>query len=124
MALENFQENTVAVGTASLQAALPPPIAARKPVEHRIHGDLRVDEYGYLREKENPEVIRYLEAENAYIGTVLKPTEALQESLFQEMLSRILQTDLTVPYLLRGYLYSTKTIEGQQYPLHLRCPAV
>jgi oligopeptidase B len=96
------------------------PAASRKPVEHRIHGDVRVDEYSWLREKDNPEVIQHLEAENAYTKAVLQPTEAFQEQLYQEMLSRIQQTDLSVPYQLRGYLYFTKTEEGKQYPLHFR----
>jgi len=113
----NLQENAVAIGTDSLPQ---PPVAARRPVENRLHADLRIDDYAWLREKENPEVIRHLEAENAYTGAILKPTEAFQESLYQEMLARIQQTDLTVPYRLRGYLYSSKTIEGRQYPLHLR----
>jgi len=97
-----------------------PPVAARKPVEYRNHGDLRFDDYAWLREKENPAVIRYLTAENTFTSEFLKPTEAFQESLYQEMLSRIQQTDLSVPYRLRGYLYSTKTVEGLQYPLHYR----
>jgi oligopeptidase B len=97
-----------------------PPVAARKPVEHRLHGDLRVDDYFWLREKENPDVIRHLEAENAYTSAVMLATEAFQEKLYQEMLSRIQQTDLSVPYQLRGYLYFTKTTEGKQYPLHYR----
>ena len=96
------------------------PAAPRKPVEHRIHGDVRVDEYSWLREKDNPEVIQHLEAENANTKAVLQPTEAFQEQLYQEMLSRIQQTDLSVPYQLRGYLYFTKTEEGKQYPLHFR----
>src|SRR6266853_2633940 len=99
-----------------------PPIAARKPLEHRLHGDLRVDDYAWLREKDNPEVIRHLEAENAYTKAVLQPTEAFQEKLYQEMLSRIQQTDLTVPYQLRGHFYFTKTLEGKQYALHYRRP--
>src|SRR6266478_2194904 len=99
-----------------------PPVAARKPVEHRLHGDLRVDDYAWLREKDNPDVIRHLEAENAYTKAVLQPTEAFQEKLYQEMLSRIQQTDLTVPYQLRGYSYFTRTLEGKQYPLHYRRP--
>jgi oligopeptidase B len=103
-------------GTAAPQ----PPIARREPVEHVIHGDRRVDHYAWLRSKENPEVIAYLEAENAYTDAVLKPTEAFQESLYQEMLGRILQTDLSVPYRLRGYLYFTRTEEGKQYALHCR----
>src|SRR5258708_19611603 len=97
-----------------------PPVAARKPVEHRLHGDLRLDDYAWLREKDNPDVIRHLEAENAYSKAVLQPTEAFQEKLYQEMLSRIQQTDLTVPYQLRGHFYFTKTLEGKQYPLHYR----
>ena len=97
-----------------------PPIAARKPVEQTIHGDLRVDDYAWLREKQNPEVIGHLEAENAYTDAFLKPTAAFQERLYQEMLARIQQTDLSVPFRLRGYLYFTKTEEGKQYPLHLR----
>jgi oligopeptidase B len=91
-------------------------------VEHILHGDRRVDHYAWLRQKDNPEVIAYLEAENAYTDAVLKPTESFQEKLYQEMLGRIQQTDLTVPYRLRGYLYFTKTLEGQQYPLHYRKP--
>jgi len=79
-----------------------------------------VDEYSWLREKDNPEVIQHLEAENAYTKAVLQPTEAFQEQLYQEMLSVIQQTDLSVPYQLRGYLYFTKTEEGKQYPLHFR----
>ena len=120
MDTRNLQENAIAIGTDSPPQ---PPVAARKPVEHLLHGDLRVDDYAWLREKENPAVIQHLQAENAYTDALLKPTEAFQESLYSEMLSRIQQTDLTVPYRLRGYLYSTKTIEGQQYPLHLRRPA-
>src|SRR5712692_739757 len=97
-----------------------PPVAARKPVEHRLHGDLRVDDYAWLREKDNPDVIRHLEAENAYTKAVLQPTEAFQEKLYQEMLSRIQQTDLTVPYQLRGHFYFTRTEEGKQYAVHCR----
>src|SRR5262249_54961747 len=74
------------------------PTAERRPVRAETHGDVRVDDYFWLREKSNPEVIRYLEAENAYTEAVLAPTGALQEKLYQEMLSRIQQTDLSVPY--------------------------
>src|SRR3989442_14876808 len=91
---------------------LKPPVARREPVEHVLHGDRRVDHYAWLRHKEDPEVIAYLEAENAYTEAVLKPTEVFQERLYQEMLGRILQTDLSVPYRLRGYLYFTRTEPG------------
>jgi oligopeptidase B len=114
---ESAQEIVV---TAETTSPLQPPVAARKPTEHRLHGDLRSDDYTWLREKSNPEVIRHLEAENAYTDAILKPTEPFQETLYQEMLSRIQQTDLSVPYQLRGYLYFTKTLEGKQYPQHFR----
>src|SRR5215472_3290826 len=113
-------ETTVAAGASP---GPEPPLAARKPVEHANHGDLRVDDYAWLREKENPEVLRYLHQENSFTEEVLKPTEAFQGALYQEMLSRIQQTDLSVPYRLRGHLYFVKTVEGRQYPLHYRRPA-
>ena len=100
--------------------SISPPLARREPVETILHGDRRVDHYSWLRQKENPEVISYLEAENAYTDAMLRPTEPLQEALYQEMLGRILQTDLSVPYRLRGYLYFTCTEQGNQYPVHCR----
>jgi oligopeptidase B len=114
------------IGTASLarkvnqDAELTPPVARRKPTESVIHGDRRVDDYAWLREKQNPEVVGYLEAENAYAAAVLEPTKTFQEKLYQEMLGRIQQTDLSVPYQLRGYLYFTRTEEGKQYPIYYR----
>jgi oligopeptidase B len=101
-------------------ARLRPPVAHRHAVEHIIHGDRRSDEYAWLREKSDPAVIAYLNAENAYTDGVLQPTEGFQERLYHEMLGRILQTDLSVPYRLRGYDYFTRTEEGKQYPLHSR----
>src|ERR1700730_7095014 len=97
-----------------------PPVARRQPVEHVIHDDRLVDHYAWLRDKNNPEVIAYLNAENAYTDAALRDTEPFQERLYQEMLGRILQTDLSVPYRLRGYLYLTRTEEGKQYALHYR----
>ena len=97
-----------------------PPLARREPVEYLLHGDRRTDHYGWLREKQNPEVLAYLNAENAYTDAVLAGTQTLQENLYQEMLGRILQTDLSVPYRLRGYLYFTRTEENKQYPIHCR----
>ena len=97
-----------------------PPVARRQPVEHVIHGDRRVDDYAWLRDKKNSEVIAYLNAENAYTDAILRDTVPFQEKLYQEMLGRILQTDLSVPYRLRGYLYFTRTEEGKQYPIHCR----
>src|SRR5712692_2327333 len=104
----------------SEDTVLKAPLARREPVDHVLHGDRRVDHYAWLRKKENPEVIAYLEAENAYTDAILKATEPFQEKLYQEMLGRIEQTDLSVPYRLRGYLYFTRTEEGKQYAIHCR----
>jgi oligopeptidase B len=103
-------------------AAPQPPVARREPVETTVHGDRRIDPYAWLREKQNPDVLAYLDAENAYTDAVLRGTEDFQEKLYQEILSRIQQTDLSVPYRLRGYLYFTRTEEGKQYPVHCRRP--
>ena len=97
-----------------------PPVARRHPVEHVIHSDRRIDDYSWLRDKNDAEVIAYLNAENAYTDAVLRDTEPFREKLYQEMLGRILQTDLSVPYRLRGYLYFTRTEEGKQYAIHCR----
>jgi oligopeptidase B len=99
---------------------LQPPVAKRVPRVEVLHGDQRVDDYYWLREKSNPEVIAYLEAENAYADAVMKESEPFQEALYQEMLGRIKQTDLTVPYRLRGYYYYSRTQEGKQYSIQCR----
>ena len=108
--------------TATLFASdvLTPPVAKPIPQTLTIHGDERVDEYGWLRDKKSPEVIAYLEAENAYAAAVMKPTEELQKQLYAEMLGRIRQTDVQVPYRKGAWLYYTRTVEGQQYPIHAR----
>ena len=109
-------------GTATNDAtARPaPPVAKKIPKVFELHGDRRVDDYYWLRDKSNPEVIAYLEAENAYTAGVMKPAEALQETLYKELLARIKQTDLSVPYRLRGYFYYVRFEEGKQYPIHCR----
>ena len=101
-------------------AGLDPPLAQREPVEHVIHNDRRVDHYAWLRNKQDPRVTAYLQAENDYAAAYLQSTQPLQEKLYQEMLGRILQTDLSVPYTLRGYEYYTRTVEGQQYSIYCR----
>src|SRR6266849_1069353 len=112
-------------GTTSAPAQLDshagtPPAAKKEPREAVLHGDKRADNYFWLRDKKNPEVISYLEAENAYTAAVMKPTEKFQEKLYQEMLGRIKQTDLTVPYLKGDYVYYSRTEEGKQYPIQCR----
>jgi oligopeptidase B len=97
-----------------------PPVAPREPHRTVTHGDVRVDDYFWLRDKKSPKVIDHLKAENAYTAAVMKPTEALQGKLYKEMLGRIKQTDLQVPQRKRGYWYYTRTEEGKQYPIFCR----
>jgi oligopeptidase B len=97
-----------------------PPVAPRRPFEIVTHGHIRVDDYFWLREKENPEVIAYLEAENAYTETMLKGIEGLRETLYKEMVARIQETDETVPVRIGNYLYYSRTEEGKQYPIYCR----
>ncbi len=97
-----------------------PPTAAKRPHTTEIHGYTLKDDYFWLREKSNPEVIKYLESENAYTEEVMKPTKALQETLYTEMLGRIKQTDLSVPSRIGEYFYYSRTEEGKQYPYRCR----
>src|ERR1041385_3221361 len=99
---------------------LEPPVTEKKPKVTEINGDKLVDNYFWLREKTNPAVMAHLEAENAYTESVMKPTAALQEKLYNEILSHIKQTDNTVPYRWGDYFYYTRTVEGQQYPIFCR----
>ncbi|MCO5261261.1 MAG: S9 family peptidase [Lentimicrobium sp.] len=105
----------------NMQSDFPaPPVAAIKPVTFNESGGERTDNYYWLKEKENPEVIAYLEAENAYCDTVMKSTLPLQEKLFAEMKGRIKETDETVPQLDNGYYYYSRTEEGKQYRIYCR----
>ncbi len=97
-----------------------PPVAKKIPKVDTVHGDVRVDHYFWMREKTNPEVIAYLESENEYTESVMKPTEEFQALLYKEILGRIKQTDLSVPYKYGQYWYYTRTEEGKQYPFYCR----
>ena len=99
---------------------LQPPTTEKKPKVTEINGDRLVDNYFWLREKTNSAVIAHLEAENAYAAALMKPTEGLQEKLYNEILSHIKQTDVSVPYRWGDYFYYTRTVEGQQYPIFCR----
>src|SRR5207248_7964860 len=81
---------------------LKPPVATVKPKIDTLHGEVRTDNYFWIREKSNPEVIAYLNAENAYTAANMKHTEALQQKLYDEMLGRIKETDVSVPYRENG----------------------
>jgi oligopeptidase B len=96
------------------------PMAEKKPKITKIHGETLVDDYFWLREKANPQVLEHLKAEDAYAEAMMKPTEPLQEKLYKEMLSHIKQTDENVPYRQDGYFYYSRTEEGKQYPIFCR----
>src|SRR5256714_1730061 len=106
--------DTLAVGASA------PPVAKKIPHTTTVHGVTLRDDYFWMRDKKNPEVISYLEAENAYTAAVMKPTEALQGKLYKELLSRIKETDTNVPYRMGGYLYYTRTEQGKQYATFAR----
>lgn len=102
---------------------LQPPATEKKPKITEINGDKLVDNYFWLREKTNAAVIAHLEAENAYAAAMMKPTEGLQDKLYNEILSHIKQTDMNVPYRWGNYFYYTRTEEGKQYPIYCRTEA-
>jgi oligopeptidase B len=98
----------------------PPPVARVIARTDTMHGDVRVDNYFWLRDRNNPEVISYLQAENQYADSVMAPTRQLQETLYQEILGRLKQTDSNVPDRIGPYLYYSRTEEGKQYPIFAR----
>jgi oligopeptidase B len=97
-----------------------PPVARKVPHETKIHGYTLKDDYFWLREKKNPEVIKYMEDENAYTEEVMRPTKEFQDALYKEMLGHIKQTDLSVPSRIGDYYYYSRTEEGKQYPYQCR----
>jgi oligopeptidase B len=97
-----------------------PPVAKRVPTERTRHGETVVDEYAWLRNREDPDTLAYLEAENAFTAEVMAPTKDLQDELFEEIRSRIQETDLSVPVRKGSWWYYTRTEEGRQYPIHCR----
>jgi oligopeptidase B len=105
---------------APAPAELAPPLAAKKPRVRTVHGDTLRDDYAWLEDKTSPEVLAHLRAENAYTEAVMKPTAALQETLYREFLGRIKQTDVQVPVRRGEYYYYSRTEEGKQYPIYCR----
>ena len=98
----------------------PPPRAPRHPMTLRAHGDVRVDDWFWLRERDNPDTIAYLEAENHWATEATAHTEPLQEGLFSEIKARIQETDTSAPVALGPWWYYTRTEEGLQYGIHCR----
>jgi len=101
----------------------PPPIARKIHTQTALHGVTLTDDYAWMRDKQDPDVIAYLEAENAYAEAVMAPLAGLREKLYEEMLSHVKQTDVSVPFRDGGWWYYTRTEEGRQYAIHCRKPA-
>jgi len=99
-----------------------PPRAQRLPRTTTLHGRTLVDDYHWLREKDDPRVRAYLQAENEYTAALMRPTEQFQDALYHEMLARIKETDMGVPYRYGEYEYFSRTQEGQDYPIYCRRP--
>ena len=97
-----------------------PPVATKKSQFLEIHGHQRIDDYYWMNDRENPEVINYLEAENAYLKSIMKPTEEFQKALFIEMKGRIKEDDQTVPYFKSGYYWFVRYEKGGEYPIYCR----
>jgi oligopeptidase B len=115
----------IATAIASLPAAaqttaVTPPVARIVPRVDTVNGDVRIDNYFWMRNRKDSSVIKYLEAENAYTAAMTKHMEAAQDRLYKEILGRIKETDLSVPYKRAGYWYYTKTEAGKQYPIFAR----
>ena len=107
--------------TASAKSTTPnPPVCKKIPKILTAHGHERVDPYYWLRERENPEVISYLKAENTYTDSMIAPYQSLIDTLFKETKARIKQTDMSVPYTVRGYEYYSRQEDGKQYSISCR----
>jgi len=105
---------------AFLKPIAVPPVARREPKRTELHGTFLEDDYAWMRDKSSPEVIAYLEAENAYTAEAMAPTEELQQQLYAEMLSHIKETDESVPYRMNGWYYYVRTVAGLQYTINCR----
>jgi oligopeptidase B len=110
----------VSCGGPSGRQEITPPIAEQIEQQLVIHGDTRIDPYYWMNDREDPAVIRYLEAENAYREAMMAHTEGLQQTLFNEMRSRIKEDDTSAPFMSNGYYYYTRYETGQEYPIYCR----
>ncbi|PSL47703.1 oligopeptidase B [Chitinophaga niastensis] len=130
--LKNFQGNCwLLLGTVLLscnekkstmndQTGITPPIVEKIAKELTIHGDTRIDNYYWMNNREDPKVLAWLNAENAYLDTIMSPEKKQREHLFDEMKSRIKETDMSVPYLKNGYYYYIRYENGKEYPVYCR----
>src|SRR6266403_5448413 len=117
--LTGFMTAAENANTAASPASTPP-VAKKVHTENHINGGTLVDDYRRLRDKSNPEVAQYLEAENAYADAVMKPTDALQKKLYDEMVSHIKETDVNVPYKDGDYFYYSRWEAGKQDQIYAR----
>ena len=97
-----------------------PPAAPRRPAAHVAHGDIRADDWQWLANRDDPEVIAYLEAENTYADAVLAPSEPTREDLFERIHARVAETDISTPVFHHGWWYWSRSLAGKQYPVHCR----
>ena len=111
---------TTPVAAVATAAPIATPVAAKKPETSTIHGIQRVDDYAWMKKKDDPAVLEYLKAENAYTATVTAPLAKLRKTIYDEMLSRIDENDVSVPYRHRGYWYYSRNAKGLQYPIYCR----
>ncbi|MBO0797982.1 MAG: S9 family peptidase, partial [Blastocatellia bacterium] len=112
----------IETATMAQEQVLKPPVAKKVPKTTRIHDYTVVDDYAWLEDKSktDPEVLAYLKAEDDYADSVMKPSEAFRNTLYQEMLARIKETDENVPYRMGDYFYYSRTEKGKQYPIYSR----
>ena len=115
-----MSHSPAATTESTLPLSAQPPSARRDPTPTTLHGVTLHDDYRWMRDKESPELLAYLHAENAYTAAFMAPTVELQATLYAEMLSHIKETDESVPYRHGDWFYSTRTVEGSQYPILCR----
>ncbi|MCP4301965.1 MAG: S9 family peptidase [Gammaproteobacteria bacterium] len=106
--------------TACVEKGAEVPMPEKKPVRLELHGDVRIDNYFWLRERDNPDVVAYLDAENAYTEKMMAPMQGMQEILFDEIKSRIKEEDESAPYKRGDYFYYYRYVEGSEYPIYAR----
>ncbi|KAA2240124.1 S9 family peptidase [Chitinophaga agrisoli] len=106
--------------TMTEQHNITPPVAEKIPKALTTHGDTRTDNYYWMNDRNDPKVIAYLQAENAYLDTIMKPEEKLRANLYDEMKGRIMEKDATAPYLKNGYYYYNRFETGKEYPIYCR----
>src|SRR5438093_10813711 len=115
-----FAVLSVVCASGPVMAPADAPRAAKRPVRLEKHKHVRIDDYFWLRERDNPKVIDYLKAENDYVERALAPVTVLREQLFEEMKSRIKEDHETAPYYDNGYFYSVHMRAGLQYAIYVR----